>query len=282
VIVSDLRGVLPLFRNHIPSIADARERFLAPGGQLIPLGDTLWVALVDARELYERHVIQSKDRVVELDVEAARRIVINTWRKGRIETEQLLVEPKCWATLDYATIEDPDVSGRATWTLTRAGTCYGLLIWFDTTLADGVGFSNAPGKPALIYGGGFFPWPDPVSLDIGDTIEIALRADLVGEDYVWRWDARIADSKEQLKSDFKQSTFQGNPFSPATLKKRVNSYIPELTEDGEIDRFILSLIDGRTSQGDIARRVVERFPARFAKWQEALPRLGELSQKYSH
>jgi len=35
VIVSDLRGLLPLLNHHIPSIADARRRFLAPGGTMI-------------------------------------------------------------------------------------------------------------------------------------------------------------------------------------------------------------------------------------------------------
>ena len=30
VIISDLRGVLPLFQHHIPTIVDARQRFLAP------------------------------------------------------------------------------------------------------------------------------------------------------------------------------------------------------------------------------------------------------------
>ena len=31
VIVSDLRGAVPLLETHIPSIVDARRRFLAPG-----------------------------------------------------------------------------------------------------------------------------------------------------------------------------------------------------------------------------------------------------------
>ena len=41
VIVSDLRGILPLFQLHIPSIIDARQRFLAPGGILIPQEDKI-------------------------------------------------------------------------------------------------------------------------------------------------------------------------------------------------------------------------------------------------
>ena len=36
IIVSDMRGVLPLFGQHIPAIVDARQRHLAPGGRLIP------------------------------------------------------------------------------------------------------------------------------------------------------------------------------------------------------------------------------------------------------
>ncbi len=34
IIISDLRGVLPWFQQHIPTIIDARERLLAPGGVL--------------------------------------------------------------------------------------------------------------------------------------------------------------------------------------------------------------------------------------------------------
>src|SRR5829696_1199528 len=52
VIVSDLRGVLPFFQQHIPSIIDARTRLLARGGVLIPHRDILWAALVEAPEQY--------------------------------------------------------------------------------------------------------------------------------------------------------------------------------------------------------------------------------------
>src|SRR5262245_12583417 len=47
VIISDIRGILPLFGTHIPSIIDARERLLAPDGVLIPQQDALWAAVVE-------------------------------------------------------------------------------------------------------------------------------------------------------------------------------------------------------------------------------------------
>ena len=51
VIVSDLHGVLPWFFQHIPSIVDARQRFLKPGGVLLPQGSKVWGAIVEAPEL---------------------------------------------------------------------------------------------------------------------------------------------------------------------------------------------------------------------------------------
>jgi len=48
VIVSDIRGVLPLHQRIIPSLADARERLLAPGGVLIPRRDTVRAASTGA------------------------------------------------------------------------------------------------------------------------------------------------------------------------------------------------------------------------------------------
>lgn len=40
VIISDLRGALPLYQHHIPTIVDARQRLLAPSGVLIPQRDS--------------------------------------------------------------------------------------------------------------------------------------------------------------------------------------------------------------------------------------------------
>src|SRR5207245_166407 len=53
VIVSDIRGALPFRGSAIPSIEDARQRFLAPGGVLIPKRDMLKAAVIEAKEYYE-------------------------------------------------------------------------------------------------------------------------------------------------------------------------------------------------------------------------------------
>jgi protein arginine N-methyltransferase 1 len=283
VIISDLRGVLPLFQQHISSIADARRRHLAPGGALIPQRDILWAAIVEAPDLYREHFALPAEPAYGFDMRAARRLIANTWRRATVKAEQLLTEPLDWHVLDYTALESPNASADLIWTMNRAGNAHGLLLWFDAVLAEGIGFSNAPGVTELIYGNAFFPWAEPVSVAAGDRVLVSLAANLVGEDYLWRWETRVLDQGNpgQVKAHFRQSTFFGAPVSPARLHKHGASFVPELNTDGEIRRLVFDSMDGSTSLDEIARALLVRFPERFASRQDALTLAGDISEKYS-
>lgn len=283
VIVSDIRGILPLFQQHISSIVDARNRLLAAGGILIPQRDTLWAAVVEVPHLYSRIVDVWDRNIYNLNMTAAREIVINNLSKGWVSPAQLLTTPQSWAILDYPTIESPDISAELSWSVARSGTGYGVSIWFDAILAEGVSFSTAPGMPELVYSSGFLPWLKPVFLEVGDTILVKLQANLVGNDYVWRWNSCVLDRGDynQVKANFQQSTFFATPLSPVQLRKSSSAYLPTLNEDGEIDRLILKLMSEGIILGDIATQIQEKFPTCFANWQDALTRVGNLAQKYS-
>jgi protein arginine N-methyltransferase 1 len=277
VIVSDLRGILPLFAGNVPAIVDARKRFLAPGGILIPQQDELWAAVVHAPDLHDSHVRPWEHNAFDFDLRAALRLATNTWRKGRVNRDQLLVEPQLWARVDYSLAERAEAAAELTWTVARAGMAHGLVVWFDATLADGVRLSNAPGEPELIYGSAFFPWPAAVALAAGDTVTVALEARQVGQDCVWRWDCRVLKSGDakQIRARFQQSDFFAQPRSAARLRKQAAGYVPSLNDGGLITQFILAQIDGKTSLGDIATRVSHRFSECFATWHAALTRVAE-------
>ncbi len=283
VVISDLRGVLPLFQHHIPAIADGRRRLLAPGGVLIARRDVLWAALIDDQKLYRPYAEPWLKNDYGLDLRAAQPLVVNTWRKVNAKPEQLLVAPTRWATLDYGSVEQPNVSGALTWTAERDGTAHGLVVWFDAELADDIGFSNAPGQPELIYGQAFFPLHAPVELSEGDDISVTLRADLVDDDYVWQWSTRVTSPSDAgcVKASFRQSSFYGAPLSLDKLKQREAGYIPLPAQTAEIDQFVLSMIDGRTSLGEIAASLVARFPQRFARQQDALTHAADVAQRYN-
>ena len=152
----------------------------------------------------------------EIDLSAGLSRITNSWRKTRIKGEELLTEAACWATLDYQSIDSPDVDAKLSWRVARSGVAHGVAAWFDTELVDHIGFSNRPGAPELIYGNGFFPFPRPVEVREGERVEVNLRADLVKDDYVWTWATDFTDQK----IEFQQSTFFGVALSPEQLRKK--------------------------------------------------------------
>lgn len=282
VIVSDMRGVLPFFQRHLPSIADARRRFLAPGGTLIPQRDAVWVAVAEAPEEYGRIVNCWEKNVLGQDLSPARRLAVNGMRKARFTPQQLLTPPLLWATLDYATVEDPGARGTLNFSVQRPGTGHGIVAWFETCLADGIGFSNAPGMPEAIYGSMFFPWTEPVPLSEGQNLRVDLEAALLENDYIWRWTTQI-DSPNGSESAlrFEQSELSGAVLSLAKLRQSASDYVPQLSEDGRLHRRALELMDGKNSLEAIARQLAAEFPQRFARWQQALSYASKLSQDYS-
>ncbi|MGH9802038.1 MAG: hypothetical protein ACRD82_16875, partial [Blastocatellia bacterium] len=280
---SDLRGVLPFLDHHFASIADARRRHLAPGGVLIPQQDTMWAAIVSAPELFAGYVEPWEKYNYGFNMQAARKIVLNTWGKGRVEAEQLLTEPQSWAQLDYSTIEAANISSDINWKVAQAGEAHGLLVWFDTLLTTGVGFSNAPGGGATVYGSAFFPFLQPIQLQVGDDAQVRIKANLVVDDYVWSWQTLIREQGKAgaVKAQFQQSTFFGVPLSSSQLRRRASGFLPTLDEEGQVTQFVFARMTGAISLGEIADQLLAEFPSQFANHQAALAKLSELSQKYS-
>ena len=212
VIVSDLRGVLPLYGQHIPSIIDARQRHLAPGGTLIPKRDTVWASLVEACYVYNDLVGPWNDPY-GLAMEKAKQVVLNCWHEEETHAfnkSNLLMEPQIWTVLDYASIENTDFDpSDLVQQSTRSGTAHGVLLWFDAEIAEGIRIFNGPQaeKVAEVYGCGFFPLLEPVAIEKGDTITLGIRADLVEDEYFWGWHTRInsGDNPRAIKADFEQS-----------------------------------------------------------------------------
>jgi len=283
VILSDLRGVLPLFERHILVIVDARRRFLAPGGTLIPRKDTLWAAIVEAPKPYGELVDPWNHNAFGQDLSPARRLIVNQIHKVRVGADRLLTAPRLWATLDYDSVESPDVRGNLDWRVERAGTGHGLLVWFDTDLAADTGFSNAPSAPETIYGSLFVPWTQPATLEAGQTVRVDLQARLVENDYVWRWATCIeplAGSGAAL-IHFDQSQLTGQVLSATQLHRKAADYVPHLSEQGRLRRRTLELMDGAVSLEEIARRLSAEFPECFPMWEQALSYAGMISQEYT-
>ena len=253
VIVSDMRGVLPPLQSHFLDIADASERLLAPGGRLVPRADALFASVVEAPKLWRSHMGPWEKRPEGFDLGSAKRFVANTWRKARISRTAAADAPR-GAGRASTTARSPRPGSRAASgaASARRGVGHGLAVWFDADLAPGVGFSNAPGQPRLIYGQAFFPWPEPVALGRATSWTSDLQADLVGEDYVWTWESSVRRRAQpgKVAAHFRQSTFLGTPLTPETLARRASTHKARLGRDGLLTRTALELMDGETPLAD--------------------------------
>lgn len=281
VIVADLRGVLPWFQRHLPSIVDARNRLLAPDGVLIPDRDSVWIAPAEAPDLVRRVICPVEERLHDLDLAPARDLAANEWSKGRITAEQAVLAPQRLAEIAYKAVGESDLDATVSWAVPRDCAADGLVLWFDTTLVEDVGFSNAPAAPAAIYGQAFFPWPSHLALAAGDRLTVTIKAVLVADDYEWFWDTTLRDEAGRVKAAFQQSTFWGRPLSAARLRKRAADHVPSLNEEGLMERFILELMAGHQPLSAIADELMEKFPGRFARFEDALAHVGERSLRYS-
>jgi protein arginine N-methyltransferase 1 len=200
--------------------------------------------------------------------------------KIRVRPEDLLGQPLCWHEIDYREVEEVDVCHDISLPVTRSGTAHGLAVWFDAELFEGAGFSNAPGETEVVYGNTFLAFEQPVDVAAEDCINVRLEARLIGDDYLWRWNTTVT-SRGQTKCSFRQSTFFGAPLSASQLHKRNGSYVPAPSEEGAVLRFVLSQIDGKNSNEQIAAALLAEFPRRFRNYDDAFDYVADLSVKYS-
>ncbi len=222
LLVCDLRGTLPLHGKSLSAILDARTRLLKPGAPVIPQKDILRMALAQAGDLHAKLTRPWEGLFPHLNLEPLRNQLCHQWGRYHLGEGALLSRPQTWHVLDYTSVQDQNIAGRASCTATRNGLGHGLFLWFDADLAPNIGFSAMGEEAPKVYGRAFFPWPEPLPLKAGDRVEVEIRADLVGEEYLWRWTSSWYSESPTSppKRRFEQNSFLGTPFSLQSLKKQ--------------------------------------------------------------
>jgi SAM-dependent methyltransferase len=281
VIVSDIRGSLPFFGHAVASIDDARKRLLAPGGRLIPWRDTLKAAVIEAGDFYSKLVSPWQQPAPALRLSLSLPLLLNGSYTSHFGCDQLLTAAQTWAVLDYSTGVQTCAAADLDFSVTQAGTAHGICLWFETELLEGIGFSSGPGSRNTVYGQVLLPWLEAVPVQTGQKIFVTLQANLVGEEYVWRWETKISPNAKGPGRCFQQSTFLGTNLTRESLRRRAANFVPSLSEEGRADRWLLQAMDGKTSLQQMAQAAAEEFPRIFPRWEDALRRAAELAAQFS-
>ena len=280
VIVADLRGVLPLFERHIEALRDARERLLASCGVLIPQRDHLRMALVSDEKRFGELADPWLKNAAGLDLACGWPHVANRWTRVTLEAERLFGPVQTLATIDYRTATDPNLRAAYDWAADAPATVHGFALWFDAELLDGVGFSNAPGEPELVYGQAFFPLLEEVALRPGDRVQVTLRAQLLGPDYTWTWDTTVSPASGAAPLRRRQSTFLAQLIDPKILAASRAGTVPVRSDELGLDAEILALVDGHRTIGEIAELIRSQRPQKFSRLPDAMARVSDVLSRY--
>ncbi|MFN3990813.1 MAG: 50S ribosomal protein L11 methyltransferase [Erythrobacter sp.] len=283
VIVSDCRGSISLYQHHIATLADARARLLAPGGTLLPMRDTLRIALAQWTSARRSILRPWRRNNFGLDLSQGYKFAVNEERKAYLRPEDLVSAPRDLAVLDFRTITDPALDASVELVAERGGEVDGLLIWFDAEIAEGLTYSNAPGEPELVYGQMFLPLDDAPRLGVGDRISVRVRGTLPGDDYVWMWEWQVLDAAGNPQGPpVRQSTFLSQSLSAQSLAKLASTRIPEANTQLLLDRDCLGLVGAGRTLDEIARTLQERFPQFLPDHKAALDHVSICLARYGN
>ncbi|HYC59556.1 MAG TPA: PqqD family peptide modification chaperone [Thermoanaerobaculia bacterium] len=246
IIISDLGNALPLFEEHLPTIISARDRFLKPGGTLIPRRDRLMCAPVSSDELYAR-IVEPWRSIGGVELHAGETMALQTPQAHVVERGELAGEPRCWAELDYETITSPNAHGSAEWTIgvprgssgssegygssspeeprgtprnpeePEERTIHGIALWFESTLHDGVTYTSGPWAEGSVHATLVLPLLRPRSMRAGETLRVQIDSMLVSGRYIWTWTA----GGERQSSFLSQPRSAPLPISPDVLSRKV-------------------------------------------------------------
>ena len=281
VIISDIRGTVPLMADAIAAIEDARNRLLAPGGRMIPATDYLCAAIASVPEYYGGLVSPWQDGWSGVRLSPLIERVLNCVHSVAFDAERLISDPVEWCELDYCTGARTSAGATMELRAARSGVSHGICVWFRTRLFEGVGYSTAPGQADNVYGQLFLPWCQPVELEAGQALTVELHADLVGGNYLWRWITRFGSVNGRPGRMFSQSTLEGAAFTLQGLRRRSASFVPQLSESAAAELWVMQSMNGTRSVQEIAAEAAQRFPAVFRNSQEAFQLVSRLSDKFA-
>jgi SAM-dependent methyltransferase len=202
VIVSEWLGGFGIDEGMLVPVIVARDRWLRPGGTMIPRTVTTWTSLVHDRYVgdhigFLRSHPYGLDLSLLADLSVHEIIYAGTFRhlaKADQRSEPALL----WSTDTESVTLDVAQSpheAQVTMKIQKGGTANALALWFNTELAPEVELSVGPGDPHTHWGMTTAPLNAPVDLETGTTVHAKVRTAMAQPVGTWtRWSVAFPDT----------------------------------------------------------------------------------------
>jgi len=281
LLVSVFTGNFLLTEDLLPSLFHARDKFLKPGGHMIPDRARMEVVPVSAPDYYREHIDTwnaypehaTKHGEPALDYQAVRSFAVNSLYYDTRENFNAtpLATPAPLMELDLATATSAGCDSKIEVEITKDGTCHGWLGWFQMRLGDE--WLSTSGEPdSTHWRPVFLPLEKPLQLTAGEQLRFALKRPDFGE---WTWTTYQAEYSQRL------STFLSQPLTTERMRKASDSYQPGLSERGAAAQWLLAQMTGQVLVGKLATDVHDQFPTLFTGDADALKFVKGLAERYT-
>ncbi len=257
VIICDHVGHFGFDYGLIEVLADARQRFLKPAGQIIPGRLKLFVSAVESRDARDK-ANAWRNPGIPGEFHWIHEYSVNSKHVLNLRREELLADPAELCCIDLR-IDNPEFfSWSVTLTVDRDGVLHGLGGWFECELADGIWMTNSPLSDRSIgRGNAFLPIAEPLPVRARDRLDVTIMARPASGMIAWTLNHPATGKR------VRHSTWQGEVFDPVQLAFNRPDHVPRLRPSATARNIVLSYCDGRRSIADIQSAVLRDHPDLF-------------------
>lgn len=241
---------------------DARERFLKPGGAIMPRGIVLVLAPVRSDE-WAQKMRAWESEAIEPELHWIGQMARNARYPAQFDAQELVGEPRKLGELRFDE-PCPQVSAFETRLIVEtSGRIDGLGGWFEADLGGSVTMTNSPlDSQSIERPQAFLPLEQPIAAEAGDQLSIRVT---------YRHDADILSWTVSGPREGERQTMSGwksRILSPADLKRQTGGQ-PQLSPLGRARRMILDMVAVGEPVDLIERALIEADPPIFPSAETA-------------
>jgi len=275
--ITDQMGRFGFEAGLVQLLADARQRFLKPGGVTVPAAIDLQIAPVKCAPVASR-LLFSDSRPGGFSYRAAQEVALNTGYPITFRRDDLLGAPALLARLNL--VEDrAAISGSVSMPIETRGVLDGIGGWFTARLSPAVSLTNSPLSACAINRRNvFFPIARTTPVENGDVVRVEMKIMPANLIVAWRVEVRGRDGALRARSS--HSTLRGMLLSGAGLNRLKSDYVPRLNRWGEARRAVVNLCDGAHAVSEIDAEIHRRYPDLFASLEQASVFVAEVVTRY--
>jgi predicted RNA methylase len=191
VIVSEWMGHFLFAERMLEPLITLRDKFLRPGGLVIPQRCSLHLALV-ASPTYHEELAFLRTRPYDVDFSPVAEWPFSEVGVQRIRAEDLLPETICLGEFSLTTVRETPRLLTGTIATTRDAPIYGMCGWFEAQLSPNVRLSTSPFAPTTHWFQFHFPFTYPLEVVAGEPIEVEVEIVPQRGQNGYIWEARTA------------------------------------------------------------------------------------------